>query len=308
MAIVNAPMLSNIVSLAQGEIAFNFLKAIKDLEKKAQEMGSELPRFVNYSEPQFVTDDGSTVGLLVLSDWVERIEALLDPEGTIGVVYYALDNRGISLSMIYQDVDVLRLVIESVVAECTTHAVEFESREGRFAVHGRDWIRIVQIEQADTIEETVPYYRDEEELGRSIFEAEAKKIVCDALKGLVMASVVSASAQYQTRTLEALKACMSTFDLNSPDTLRQFESVCHELTAANVATRQAAVRASIGDHRVYKPQEGSSVKWKPSDPKIAASKRVAERHRRGMTIIDACVHEGISNGTYYAAMRYLANA
>ena len=208
--------------------------------------------------------------------------------------------------MIYQDVDVLRLVIESVAADCTTHAVEFESREGRFAVHGRDWIRIVQIEQVDKIEETVPYYLNEEELGRSIFEAEAKKIVCDALKGLVMASVTSAPPQYQTRTLEALKSCMSNFDVSSTNTLRLFESVCHELTAANVATRQAAVRASLGEPRVYKPQVGTSAKWKPSDPKIVAAKRVADRHRRGMTIIDACVHEGISNGTYYAAMRYLA--
>ena len=184
MAILNTPMLSSIVSLAQYEIAFNFLKAIEDLAKKNKEVGCELPRFVDYSKPELLHNE-STLARLFFYDWIGRIEELLDPEQEIGVVYNALINYGIRVTMITLDVEVLRLVIESAAADCSTHRVEFESREERFAVHGLDWMRIVEIEQV-MIEATVPHYLDEEELGRTIFDAEVKKLVCDALTTLVM--------------------------------------------------------------------------------------------------------------------------
>lgn len=305
MAIVNADILSKIVSLAQSETAFKFLKALAEIVEVEAERGNKILKLDEFEYPH---DEGSRISALsFLFAYVDYLDVLLQETESVGI-FGVLKKHNVSRSMVVVDPEVIRLVIEGSFADSTVRSVQFEPRGDLFNLAHIDMISFIEIEQVEIIEETVPYYLNEKELGRSIFEAEAKKIVCDALKGLVTASVASAPAQYQTRALEALKACMSTFDLSSPDTLRQFESVCHELTAANVATRQTAARASLGEHRVYKPQEGSSVKWKPSDPKIAASKRVADRHRRGMTIIDACVHEGISNGTYYAAMRYLANS
>ena len=302
MAIANKPTLSNILSPAQCKLAFDFSNALKEIFATYPKLNAIAPKLDAFEHDGETMLEFPHASYLFLHDYLDLIQKSLRSMGLTS--WQSLRVCSGFHEGLY-DPAVRRMVIENAFASSETRGIEFEPVETSMEMK-IDCFRIFQNEEAEVIEETVPYYRDEEDLGRSIFEAECKKIVCDALNRLVMSSVETASAQYKNRTINALEACISTFDLNSQVTLRNFESVCHELTASNVSTRQAAARAIACEARVYKPKSKVGTGWKPSAKLIEAAKRAAERHLLGMSLDRACMREGLSKTTYYAAMRHLA--
>ena len=306
MAIANPQIMSVIPSLAQCKLASDFSNALKEIFVTYRELNTIAPKLDDFEHQGETMLEFPHASYLFLHDYLDLIQKSLRSMGMSS--WESLSACSGFHEGLYDPV-VRRMVIEDAFASSATRGVEFEPVESSVEMK-IDCFRIFKIEEPEVIAETVPYYRDEEELGKSIFEAEVKKFVCNALTTLVMDSVSDAPLQYQRRTVEALKACTATFDQNSTDTIRKFQSLCHELTAARVARSQAAFKAAEEASRVYKPSPEvlSNQRWVPSDRMIESAKLAAERHRLGMSLGRACKREGLSKTTYYAAMRFLALA
>lgn len=303
MAIANNQILSVIVSLQQCEKAFKFLKSLKEIFAAYPQLIEHVPQMCDFQYDDHVASfSGYPYSALLFIHGYRR--ALKSALAAIGLSEYEItwelckDHVDAT-----DDADVRRMVIEGAFAECATRFVEFEPRADAEA-RGIDCFRICEVE---IVEEMVPHYFDEEELVKSIVEADSKKIVCDAFKELVMTSVVSAPAHYKTRTMESLKSFVANFDMTSSDSLRNFESLCFEVSAAKVASRQIAAQSKAEARRDYKPSQANLRDvWKPSERLMEAAKRAAHHHRRGLSVNDACARERLSSATYYAAMHHLA--